>query len=92
MPETVIAITLFGWGLGGLLGGILADYLGRKRVMIFAILAYSLMTGLSAFAWSWLSFAILRFVVGIAIGSEWATGTSITAELWPDRARGKGAG
>ncbi|HXP30526.1 MAG TPA: MFS transporter [Stellaceae bacterium] len=88
----VIAITLFGWGLGGLLGGILADYLGRKRVMIFAILAYSLMTGLSAFAWSWLSFAILRFVVGIAIGSEWATGTSITAEIWPDRARGKGAG
>jgi MFS family permease len=88
----VIAITLFGWGLGGLLGGILADYFGRKRVMIFAILGYSLMTGLSALSWSWLSFAILRFVVGIAIGSEWATGTSITAEIWPDRARGKGAG
>jgi MFS family permease len=34
----------------------------------------------------------LRFLVGIAIGSEWATGTSITAEVWPDHARGKGAG
>lgn len=88
----VIAITLLGWGIGGLIGGVLADYIGRKRMMIFAILAYSMMTGLSAFSWSWLSFALLRFLVGIAIGSEWATGTAMTAELWPDGARGKGAG
>lgn len=88
----VLAITLFGWGLGGMLGGILADYIGRKRTMMVSILLYSLLTGLSAFAWSWLSFAVLRFLVGIAIGSEWATGASMTAEVWPDRARGKGAG
>ena len=87
-----IAITLFGWGLGGLIGGILADYIGRKRTMILAILAYSLLTGLSAIAWSWTSFAILRFLVGVAIGSEWPTGASITAELWPAGARGRGAG
>jgi MFS family permease len=86
----VIAITVFGWGLGGLLGGVLADYLGRKRSMTLTILAYSLLTGLSAFAWDWVSFAALRFLVGLAIGSEWATGASITAELWPDKARGKG--
>lgn len=88
----VIALTLLGWGIGGMIGGILADYIGRKRTMMYAILAYSLMTGLSAFAWSWLSFAVLRFLVGIAIGSEWATGASLTAELWPDKARGRGAG
>jgi MFS family permease len=86
----VIAITVFGWGLGGLIGGVLADYIGRKRMMILAILAYSLMTGLSALAWNWLSFATLRFVVGVAIGSEWATGASIMAELLPDQARGRG--
>ena len=86
----VIAITVFGWGLGGLLGGILADYIGRKRSMTLTILAYSLLTGLSALSWDWLSFAVLRFLVGLAIGSEWATGASITAELWPDKARGKG--
>src|ERR1700758_2126259 len=88
----VIAITVFGWAIGGLLGGVLADYLGRKRSMTLTILAYSLLTGLSAFAWGWLSVAVLRFLVGLAIGSEWATGASITAELWPDKARGKGAG
>jgi MFS family permease len=88
----VIALTLLGWGLGGLIGGVLADYIGRKRMMMFAILAYSLTTGLSAFAWNWESFAALRFVVGLAMGSEWATGTLMTAEIWPDRHRGKGAG
>jgi MFS family permease len=89
---TVIGITLLGWGVGGFIGGILADYIGRRRTMILAILAYSLTTGLSAFAWDWVSFALLRFVVGVAIGSEWATGASMTAEVWPDHARGRGAG
>jgi MFS family permease len=89
---TVIGITLLGWGIGGLVGGVLADYIGRKRTMIFAILAYSIMTGLTALAFDWVSFVVLRFLVGIAIGSEWSTGTSMMAELWPDRSRGKGAG
>jgi MFS family permease len=89
---TVFAITLLGWGIGGMIGGVLADYIGRKRTMILAILAYSVMTGLTAFAFDWLSFTLLRLLVGIAIGSEWATGASMVAELWPDRARGRGAG
>jgi MFS family permease len=89
---TVVAITLLGWGIGGFCGGILADYIGRKRTMIYAILAYSILTGLTALSFSWISFALLRFFVGIAIGSEWATGSSMMAELWPKEARGRGAG
>jgi MFS family permease len=58
--------------------------------MTLTILAYSALTGLSALSWNWWSFAVFRFLVGLAIGSEWATGASITAELWPDHARGKG--
>ena len=81
---------MFGWATGGVIGGIISDYIGRKRTMILAILAYSLTTGLSAFAWDWASFAVLRFLVGMAIGSEWATGASIVSELWPDNARGIG--
>ena len=88
----VVAITLLGWGIGGIVGGLLADYIGRKRTMIFAILAYSITTGLTAVSFDWVSFAFLRFLVGIAIGSEWATGSSMMAELWPDHARGRGAG
>jgi MFS family permease len=88
----ILATTVFGWATGGVIGGIIADYIGRKRTMILAILAYSLTTGLSALAWDWVSFAVLRFLVGVAIGSEWATGASIVSELWPDHARGKGGG
>lgn len=88
----IIATTLVGWAVGGLGAGILADYIGRKRTMILAILTYSIMTGLSAFAWDWTSFAVMRFLVGLAIGSEWVTGTAMTAEFWPDHARGRGAG
>jgi len=88
----ILAFTVFGWATGGVIGGIIADYIGRKRTMLLAILAYSLTTGLSAFAWDWVSFAMLRFLVGVAIGSEWATGASIVSEVWPDHARGKGGG
>ena len=60
----ILATTVFGWATGGVIGGIIADYIGRKRTMLLAILAYSLTTGLSAFAWDWVSFAVLRFLVG----------------------------
>jgi MFS family permease len=88
----VLATTVFGWATGGVIGGIIADYIGRKRTMMLAILAYSLTTALSAFAWNWESFAILRFLVGVGIGSEWVTGASLVSEIWPDHARGKGGG
>src|SRR5258708_25807318 len=86
----ILAATVFGWATGGVIGGIIADYIGRKRTMMLAILAYSLTTGLSAFAWDWESCAVLRFLVGVAIGSERATGASIGPHLWPVRSRGKG--
>jgi MFS family permease len=88
----VVAVSLLGWAVGGMTAGVLADYFGRKRTMILSILVYSIMTGLSAFAWDWTSFAIMRFFVGLAIGAEWVTGTALTAEFWPDHARGRGAG
>ena len=88
----ILATTVFGWATGGVIGGVVADYIGRKRTMMLAILIYSLTTGLSALAWDWTSFAALRFLVGVGIGSEWATGASIVSELWPDHARGKGGG
>src|ERR1700730_14770823 len=35
-----IGMTLLGWGLGGIAGGIAADYIGRKRMMMLSILGY----------------------------------------------------
>ena len=36
---TILALNLVGWGVGGLLGGVLADYIGRKRMMLIAVLS-----------------------------------------------------
>src|ERR1700751_4282906 len=66
----VIAITVFGWGAGGLLGGILADYIGRKRSMTLTILAYSALTGLSALSWNWWPLAVFRFLVWALVRAE----------------------
>jgi MFS family permease len=87
-----ISVTLLGWGIGGLVGGTLSDYVGRKRVMIYSVLLYGIFSGLTALAPTFLALAALRFVTGLAMGSEWSTGVAMVAETWPDRARPKGAG
>jgi MFS family permease len=87
-----IAVTLLGWGIGGMLGGVFADYFGRRRALLTSMVMYALFTGLTAASWSWMSFIVLRFVTGFALGSEWGTGTSLVAEMWPRHARAKAAG
>jgi MFS family permease len=87
-----LGMTLLGWGIGGMVGGILADYIGRKRMMLYAVFFYALFTGLTAFAWDFTSLLVLRFITGVALGSEWSTGIALVAETWPDRARPKGCG
>jgi len=87
-----IGITLLGWGIGGLAGGVLADYFGRKRMMLISVLLYALLSGVTAFSTSFEMLVIMRFFTGIALGSEWSTGIALVAESWPDRARPKGLG
>lgn len=87
-----IGVTLLGWGTGGIVGGILADYVGRKRMMVWSVLCYAVLTGFTALATSYWVLVALRFVTGLAMGSEWSTGVSLLAETWPNRARPKGAG
>jgi MFS family permease len=87
-----IGMTLLGWGIGGLIGGVLADYVGRKRTMMYSVLLYALFSGVTALATSFPLFCLLRFITGLAMGSEWSCGVTLLAETWPNRARPKGAG
>ena len=89
---TAIGITLLGWGIGGVAGGTLADYIGRKRMMVYSVLLYGIFSGFTALSTSFWMLAGLRFLTGLAMGSEWSTGVSMVAETWPERARPKGAG
>ena len=88
----VVSGFLFGWATGGVLGGVLADTLGRKRTMVLSILVYAVFTGISGFATSWEMLLVLRFLAGIGIGAEWANGTSLVAESWSRRTRTIGLG
>lgn len=87
-----IAITLLGWAAGGTVGGIAADYVGRKRMLLISVVGYSLFTGLTAFSTSVDMLVAFRFLTGLFLGSEWSTGNSLLAETWPNEARPKGAG
>jgi MFS family permease len=89
---TAIAATLLGWGTGGIAGGVLADYVGRKRMMLWSVFFYAVLTGFTALSTSFWVLVSLRFVTGLAMGSEWSTGVALLAETWPNRARPKGAG
>ena len=88
----VIGVVLLGWGIGGLVGGTLADYVGRKTMMMWSVFLYALLSGLTAFSTSIWMLLAFRFLTGLAMGSEWSTGISLINETWPERARAKGAG
>lgn len=87
----IFSIFLVGWALGGIVFGIVADYLGRKRTLMLTILIYALFTGLAATATSWWELGAYRFLTGLGVGGEWAAGAALLAETWPERARAKGA-
>ena len=88
----VLAATLVGWATGGVIFGIVSDYLGRKRVLMLSILWYSVFSGLTFFAPSYQILMLCRFLTGLGLGAEWGAGTAIVAELWPSTHRGRAAG
>lgn len=87
----IFSIFLIGWAMGGIVFGILADYLGRKLTLMLTILIYALFTGLAATAGSWWELGAYRFLTGLGVGGEWAAGAALLAETWPEKARAKGA-
>src|ERR1035441_8176484 len=85
----LFAIQLIGWATGGIIAGILADYIGRKRVMLYAIIAYGALALVSAISPTYWFLFGSRFVMGIALGGEFGAGASLTSELWPPAIRGR---
>ena len=78
---------ILGWATGGLIFGTVGDKWGRAKSMALTILVYAICTGLSGFANSREMFALFRFLTGAGVGSEFAVGAALLAEVMPDRAR-----
>ncbi len=83
----ILTIFLLGWSLGGLIFGVLADRWGRVRTLVLTISLYCLFTGLTALCHTPVEVAGMRFLTGLGIGGEWAAGTALVAEAFPDKAR-----
>jgi SHS family lactate transporter-like MFS transporter len=81
-------LTLAARPIGAFVFGRLADRFGRKPTLMWNILAFSILEAASGFAPSLLTFLILRFLFGIAMGGEWGIGSALTFETIPTRARG----
>jgi MFS transporter, AAHS family, cis,cis-muconate transporter len=79
--------TLLGMGIGGVLAGWLADRIGRVRVVWWAVLIFSALTGVIALCHTYWQIAVMRFASGFGIGSLYSIGTLLAAEYVPTRIR-----
>src|SRR5581483_10063647 len=74
--------------VGALLFGILADRYGRRPVLMFNILSFSVIELACAFAPSLNALLVLRALFGIAMGGEWGVGAALAFETLPKEGRG----
>jgi MFS family permease len=82
----LFSVFLVGWGLA-FLWGPLADRFGRVRVLMLAILCYSLFTFLCALAQTWWQLAIFRLLAGLGIGGEFVGAATFVVEELPEHRR-----
>jgi MFS family permease len=75
--------------IGALLFGYGTDRFGRKKLFFITVAVYLLGTALSAFSWSFGSYALFRAITGAGIGGEYAAINSAIDELIPARVRGR---
>ncbi|MFV5516630.1 MFS transporter [Acinetobacter gerneri] len=78
---------LVGMAVGSLGCGIIADYVGRKKIMMLSIILLSIATFLCAFASHPLEFGILRFLAGVGVGGIMPNIVALTAEFSPKNKR-----
>lgn len=85
----VLGASLAATALGGVAFGILSDRFGRKSVLQWTILTYSVGTFLCGFASSIEVLLFFRVITGLGVGGEWATGQTYVGEAFPPKMRGR---
>ena len=92
VPKTEVTyglfLTLAARPLGALIFGRLADRYGRRPVLMFDIVLFSILEVACAFAPSLAVLLGLRFLFGVAMGGEWGIGASLAMESIPAKSRG----
>jgi len=83
----LVAIGLFGLLIGSIVGGTLADRVGRRAVSIAAIAWFGIAGILSSEAQSIVQLIAWRFVTGLGIGAAMPATSALVAEFSPSRSR-----
>ncbi len=79
---------LLGMVLGGAVGGILSDKIGRKKMLTIAVIFYGLFTLPQAFAPDYGFFCAFRLIAGFGVGSCIPVVTTVFSESIPSKQRG----
>ena len=83
----VFAIGLLGLLVGCLVVAPLADWIGRKRILVGSAVFFGVMSLLTARADSLQSLIVLRFLTGLGLGGSMPNAIAMTAEYFPSRNR-----
>lgn len=77
------------WGMtfASAIVGLIADKIGRKRVLVFSVICYSLCTALTGFATEMWQFAIVRFLSGFGMAGVVPVGVATASEYSPSKNR-----
>lgn len=78
--------------VGAVVFGLLADRFGRRPIMMFNILSFSVIEFACAFAPSLSVLMALRALFGVAMGGEWGVGAALAFETLPREGRGTFSG
>lgn len=85
----ILGASLAATALGGVIFGVLSDRYGRRKVLQWTILTYSIGTFLSGFSPTLVVLLIFRIITGLGVGGEWATGQTYVGETFPPKVRAR---
>ena len=85
----VLSAFFMGYAIMQIPGGWLADRFGSRKVIVAAVIAWSVFTALSGLAWSLTSLLLIRFLFGIGEGGYPAASTKAISDYFPKDKRTK---
>ncbi len=85
----IAASTVIGMLVGAILFGYITDLYGRRTMYMYDMALFIVMTIATAFSWNFDSLFIMRFILGLGLGADYAIGTTIISEFSPVKSRGK---
>ncbi len=83
------SISSLGMVLGAVLAGAMADRYGRKSILLWTLLLFSIASGLSALATGFGMLCLLRFISGVGLGGELPVASTLVSESMPAKDRGR---